>query len=126
MESLLKKVEHFHQLQNNGRAAEMNQLVSDDFFASFSLGHDSSFHTYNANEYRSGNLQAEKIYEGKRPRWEYCILGSGIRSDNEFVVSAHIDFYLDHELIKRAFCTEVYRKEQEKWKLLRQYMEKYD
>lgn len=124
--TLLKHVNHFHQLQNEGRASEMNKLVSDDFFAVFSLGNDSSCDTYDAEQYRSGNLQAEKLYEGKEPHWDYRILGSGMRSDKEIVVSAHIDFYLKDELIKKAFCTEVYRMEEATWKLLRQYMEKYN
>ncbi|HET7578410.1 MAG TPA: hypothetical protein VFK33_03940, partial [Bacillales bacterium] len=62
---------------------------------------------------------------GKNPCWDYRDLGSGMRSDNEIIVSSHIDFSLNKRLMMSAFCTEIYRREEGVWKIVRQYMEKY-
>jgi hypothetical protein len=125
-DAFLEHVTCFHQLQNEGKTSEMNKLVSDDFYGVFSLTNDGSYETYDAEEYRAGNLQAEAFYENQNSYWEYTIVGTGVRSKQEVIVSAHIDFYLNDQLKKKAFCTEVFRMEEGRWKLLRQYMEKYD
>ncbi|HEX7064354.1 MAG TPA: hypothetical protein VF199_04740 [Bacillales bacterium] len=125
LKEALTGVRSFRRLMNEGKIAEHNKRVTDDFFAVFSMGDDSSFETLNAEQYRDGSLEAAGAYEEKNPCWDYRDLGSGIRSDNEIIVSSQIDFYLNKRLIKKAFCTEIYRKEEEVWKLARQYMEKY-
>ncbi|HEU5140541.1 MAG TPA: DUF4440 domain-containing protein [Bacillales bacterium] len=126
LQQALESVKTFRGLMNEGNISEHNRRITDDFFAVFSMGDDSSFETFNAEQYREGNLEAGKAYEGRSPFWEYKNLGSGVRSDNEIIISSQIDFYLNKRLIKMAFCTEIYRKEEGVWKLVRQYMEKYD
>lgn len=48
-----------------------------------------------------------------------------MRGNREFVISSAIDFSLNGKLTLKALVTEVYRLEQDHWKLARQYMEKY-
>jgi hypothetical protein len=121
----LAAVKSFRELMNDGDVVEHNRRITDDFFAVFSMGDDSSFETLNAEQYRTGSLEAAKIYEGKNPRWQYTDFGSGLRSDKEIIVSSQIDFSLNKRLIMKAFCTEIYRNRDEVWCLARQYMEKY-
>lgn len=118
-------VTEFRALMNDGRVDETNALVTDDFFAVFSLGKPGEFETYDACEYRRGNLQASQYYAGKSPYWAYTDLSWGMRDDTEFIISSKIDFTLNGGLIMKALVTEVYRLEGGQWKLARQYMEKY-
>lgn len=113
------------EMMNQGRITELNALVSDDFFAVFSLGKPGEYETYDAKVYRQGNIDANEYYSGKNPRWDYTDFSSGMRDDTEFVISSAIDFSVNSELQMKALVTEVYRLEQEQWKLVRQYMEKY-
>jgi hypothetical protein len=122
---VLKAVTEFRGLMNEGRVDETNALVTDDFFAVFSLGKPGEFETYDAGEYRRGNLEANQYYAGKNPYWEYSDLSWGMRDDTEFIISSKIDFTLNGGLIMKALVTEVYRFEDGQWKLARQYMEKY-
>lgn len=116
----------FRDLMNEQRVAEVNHLVSDDFFAVFVLGDESEVETYHAEQYRRGNEQAFAHYDGKKPHWHYTDLKCGRRSDTEFVITSFIDFTLADEPVMRALVMEVYRYEADgQWRLLRQYMEKF-
>ncbi|HET7579583.1 MAG TPA: DUF4440 domain-containing protein, partial [Bacillales bacterium] len=95
LKEALEGVKSFRRLMHEGTAAEQNELIADDFFAVFSSGRDASYEAYNAEQYREGNREALKQYEGKNPCWDYRDLGSGMRSDNEIIVSSHIDFSLN-------------------------------
>ena len=125
-ENLLENIKQYHQLMNEEKGKEANDLVSDDFFAVFCLGDDQSYETYQAEAYRAGNLEALEYYKGKRPRWDYHYLSTAQRSEYEVIVSSEIDFYLDSVFKMKALCMEIYRNEQGTWKLLRQYMEKFN
>lgn len=121
----MPSVIEIREMMNQGRIAELNALVSDDFFAIFALGKAGEHETYDAETYRQGNIDADEYYSGKNPRWDYVDFSSGLRDDTEFVISSAIDFSLNGELRMKALVTEVYRLEQSQWKLTRQYMEKY-
>jgi hypothetical protein len=118
-------VAEYRDLMNQGHIAATNALLTDDFFAVFSLGKPGEFETYHADQYRRGNLEVEKYYEGKNPHWEYTDLSWGMRDETEFVISSAIDFTLNGELIMKALVMEIYRADGGSWKLARQYMEKY-
>jgi hypothetical protein len=118
-------VVEIREMMNEGRITELNALVSDDFFAVFSLGKPGAYEIYDAKVYRQGNIDANQYYSGKNPRWDYTDFSFGMRDDTEFVISSAIDFSLNGELVKNALVTEVYRFEQNQWKLARQYVEKY-
>lgn len=120
-----KSVKYFRTLMNEGKIAEHNRLVAEDFFAVFSIGSDRSIETYDAEQYTAGNKEAATQYEGKSPHWDYQDFASEMRFDDEIIFSSHIDFSLNGHHIMKAFCTEIYRLEGEDWKLVRQYMEKY-
>ncbi len=121
----LRRVMERREMLNNGQVHENNALVADDFFAVFALGNPGEFETYNAEQYRAGNLQAVELYRGKSPHWGYTDHNWGYRSDTEFVISSSIDFSLNGELFMRAMVMEVYRRRDSEWLLVRQYMEKY-
>lgn len=121
----MMSVVKIRELMNEGRITELNNLISDDFFAVFSLGKPGAFETYDAEAYRRGNIQAHEYYFGKHPRWDYTDFSSGMRNNDEFIISSAIDFSLDGQLKMKALVTEVYQLAQNQWKLLRQYMEKY-
>lgn len=113
------------EMMNQGRITELNALVTDDFFSVFSLGKVGEYETYDAKAYRQGNIDANEYYSGKSPRWGYTDFSSGMRDQTEFVISSAIDFSLNGELKIKALVIEVYRLEQNQWKLARQYMEKH-
>lgn len=54
-------------MMNEGRIIELNALITDDFFAVFSLGKVGEYETYDANAYRQGNIEAHEYYYGKNP-----------------------------------------------------------
>lgn len=118
-------VTDFRDLMNQGRIDETNALVTNDFFAVFSLGKAGEFETYDAIQYRHGNMEANQYYTGKNPHWRYTDLSWGMRDEAEFIISSTIDFTLGGDLIMKALVTEVYRLDGERWMLARQYMEKY-
>lgn len=121
----MPSVIEIREMMNQGRITELNSLVSDDFFSVFSLGKVGEYETYDAKLYRQGNIDANEYYSGKNPRWDYTDFSSGMRGETEFIISSAIDFSLNGELKMKALVTEVYRLEQDQWRLVRQYMEKY-
>lgn len=122
----LQAVQQYRELVNQGRVAEVNALVTDDFFAVFSLGNPGEeYETYTADQYRSGNEEAKAYYQGKYPRWHYTDLASAMRGESEFVITAKIEFTLNGDPVMNALVMEVYRLDGGAWKLARQYMEKH-
>jgi hypothetical protein len=121
----MTSVIEIREMMNQGRITELNSLVSGDFFSVFSLGKIGEYETYDAESYRQGNIDANEYYSGKNPRLDYTDFSSGMRGETEFIISSAIDFSLNGELKMKALVTEVYRLEQDRWKLARQYMEKY-
>ncbi|MFC4618232.1 hypothetical protein ACFO4N_05755 [Camelliibacillus cellulosilyticus] len=121
----IEGIRYYREQMNKENVADINRLVADDFFAVFSLGKNRNIETYDAEHYRSGNLEVFKLYEGKNPVWDYTDFQLGQRFDDEVIVSSQIDFFLDGHLLMKALCTEVYREESGEWKLARQYMEKF-
>lgn len=112
-------------MMTEGRIEELNTRVTDDFFAVFALGQPGHFETYDALQYRQGNIAAHEYYHGQNPRWEYTDFSSGVRGEIEYIVSSAIDFTLNGQLQMKALVTEVYRLVDGQWNLARQYMEKY-
>jgi hypothetical protein len=125
LEKAMEGIKYYRKQMNDCNFTEVNRLVADDFFAVFSLGKERSFEIYHAEDYRNGNLEVAKLYEGKQPIWDYKDLEIGKLSDDEVIVSSKIDFYLEGVLKMHALCTEIYRYEAPDWKHVRQYMEKY-
>jgi len=121
----LKSVSFIRELMNQENAAEANRRITEDFFAVFSSAGQNGFDTFYAGQYREGCIQALQSYEGKNPHWHYEDLEAKMRSDDELLVTSKVIFSLNRTPFMHALCMEIYRREQDEWKLARQYMEKY-
>ncbi|HET6872170.1 MAG TPA: hypothetical protein VFH42_04195, partial [Sporolactobacillaceae bacterium] len=121
IKNALEGIQYFREQMNLCRFSEVNRLVADDFFAVFSLGKERSIEIYRAEEYKLGNLEVAKLYEGRNPYWDYKDIENGMRFEDEVIVSSKIDFYLEGSLLMHALCTEIYRYDDPDWKLARQY-----
>lgn len=125
LEETLSSVRKCRELMNEGKVEEINRRITDDFIAVFSSTEPQGFNTFNAEQYREGNIQALQSYEGKKPHWKFEDLEAKVRSDHEIVVSSKVTFSLNEQPYMHALCMEIYRYENNEWKLARQYMEKY-
>jgi hypothetical protein len=121
-------VNQHREWMNQGLVDEHNQAISDRYFGVFCLGEPGQYETYNAQEIRQGNVDANLYYRQqvkKIPHWGYTDFAVGMRGNTECVVSSVIDFTLDGESVMLALVMEVYALEDGRWVLVRQYMEKH-
>ena len=121
-------IRRHREAMNRGDVETVNDGISNRYLGVFCVGNAGTHEIYNADEIRDGNASADHYYrqELKRvPRWAYTDWEWGFRGDSECVVSSRIDFSLDGDVIMHALVTEVFALEGDRWRLLRQYMEKY-
>lgn len=118
-------IEEYRRVINEGTVEEVNAWISDDFIGYFGYYPDRDYEVYRSEHYKADNIETLAMYEGKQPHWEYVDLTRNMRSDNELIVSAIVNFSLQGTKVASVLAMEVYRKEQGAWKLYRQHMEKY-
>ncbi|WP_251041117.1 DUF4440 domain-containing protein [Bacillus sp. ISL-45] len=103
----------------------MNKWISSEFIGYFGYYNDRDYEVYNGDSYKRSNIETFESYKGQNPQWQYTDLTRNFRSENEIIYSTIIDFYLSGEKVARALAIEIFKKEQEGWKLYRQHMERY-
>ncbi|GIO32363.1 MULTISPECIES: DUF4440 domain-containing protein [Paenibacillus] len=118
-------VEAYRRVINEGTAEEVNAWISDDFIGYFGYYPDRDYEVYRSEHYKTDNLETLAMYEGKEPHWEYSDLARNMRTENELILSAIVNFSLHGKQVASVLAMEVFRKEQGEWKLYRQHMEKY-
>ncbi|MEC0240956.1 DUF4440 domain-containing protein [Paenibacillus dokdonensis] len=118
-------IEEYRRVINAGTVEEVNAWISDDFIGYFGYYQDRDYEVYRSEHYKTDNIETLAMYEGKQPHWEYVDLTRNMRSDNELIVSAIVNFSLQGTKAASVLAMEVFRKEQGAWKLYRQHMEKY-
>ncbi|MCJ8011939.1 DUF4440 domain-containing protein [Paenibacillus sp. KQZ6P-2] len=118
-------VEEYRRTINEGTVEEVNAWISDDFIGYFGYYPDRDYEIYRSEHYKTDNIETLALYEGKEPNWNYIDLARNMRSDNELIVSAIVDFSLKGVKVASVLAMEVFRKELGAWKLYRQHMEKY-
>ncbi|MED0973164.1 DUF4440 domain-containing protein [Bacillus paramycoides] len=108
------------------RAVEkINSWVSDDFIGYFGYYSDRDYEVYRGDTYKEDNIETLKSYEGQKPYWKYKDLTHSLRMENELILSAIVDFYLQDKKVASVLAMEVFKKEMDGWKLYRQHMERY-
>ncbi|GIP28294.1 hypothetical protein J23TS9_34240 [Paenibacillus sp. J23TS9] len=118
-------IEEYRRVINEGTVEEVNAWISDDFIGYFGYYPDRDYEVYRSEHYKTDNIDTLAMYEGKQPHWEYVDLTRNMRSDNELIISAIVNFSLQGTKVASVLAMEVFRKEQGAWKLYRQHMEKY-
>ncbi|MBE9915825.1 DUF4440 domain-containing protein [Paenibacillus donghaensis] len=125
LEEAIAAVEEYRRVINKGNVEEVNTWISDEFIGYFGYYPDRDYEIYRSEHYKTDNIETFAAYEGKQPHWEYKDLARNMRTDNELIISAIVDFSLHGKKVASVLAMEVYRKEKGAWKLYRQHMEKY-
>ncbi|MCM3575356.1 DUF4440 domain-containing protein [Mesobacillus subterraneus] len=121
----LKAVEEYRNVLNSNDVNEVNKWISKDFIGYFGYYNDRDYEVYTGASYKLSNVETFESYQGKNPQWQYTDLTSNLRSENEIILSSIIDFYFSGKKVASALAIEIFKKEQEGWKLYRQHMERY-
>lgn len=121
----LKAVEEYRNVLNTNDVNAVNKWISKDFIGYFGYYNDRDFEVYNCESYKLSNVETLESYKGRNPQWNYTELTRNLRSENEIILSSIIDFYLSGKKVASALAMEIFKKEQEGWKLYRQHMERY-
>ncbi|MDZ5473076.1 DUF4440 domain-containing protein [Bacillus sp. 31A1R] len=125
LKEALKAVENYRKMVNGGDVNEVNAWISNDFIGYFGYYNDRDYEVYTGESYKQSNVETFSSYEGKSPYWDYHDLTHNMRSESEIIISSIVDFYLSNKKVATALAMEVFRKENEEWKLYRQHMERY-
>ncbi|WP_349408286.1 DUF4440 domain-containing protein [Pseudalkalibacillus sp. SCS-8] len=121
----LKAVEKYRFVLNKGKVEEINQWISDDFIGYFGYYNNRDYEVYNCESYRKSNVETLRSYKDKQPHWAYNDLNHNLRSETEIILSSIIDFYLSGKKVASALAIEIFKNENDGWKLYRQHMERY-
>lgn len=121
----IRAVEEYRKDLNAGNIEKINSWVSDDFIGYFGYYSDKDYEVYRGDTYKEDNIEILKSYEGQKPYWEYKDLTHSLRTENELILSAIVDFYLQDKKVASVLAMEVFKKEMDGWKLYRQHMERY-
>ncbi|MBM6618073.1 DUF4440 domain-containing protein [Bacillus suaedaesalsae] len=121
----IKVIEEYRSVLNKSDVNEVNTWISDDFIGYFGYYNDRDYEIYNGDSYKKSNVETFNSYKGKNPQWEYNDLTHNFRSEKEIILSSIITFYLSGEKVASALAMEIFKKEQDGWKLYRQHMERY-
>ncbi|MEO4054750.1 DUF4440 domain-containing protein [Solibacillus sp. CAU 1738] len=121
----LLAVKNYRDDLNKCDVEKINAWVSDDFLGYFGYYSDVDYIVYTGKEYRKDNIDTINGYQNQEAYWEYYDFTSNLRTPNELINSSKVDFYLKGQKVASVLAMEVFRKEQDGWKLYRQHMEKY-
>lgn len=122
----LLAVKSYRKDLNGGEIEKINSWISDSFIGYFGYYNDKDYEIYRGEDYRMDNVETLKNYEGKQPYWKYIDLTYNLRGDDELILSSIIEFYLKKQKVATALAMEVFKKEENEWKLYRQHMESYE
>ncbi|WP_439876047.1 DUF4440 domain-containing protein [Bacillus mycoides] len=121
----LHAVEEYRKDLNAGNIEKINSWVSNDFIGYFGYYSDRDYEVYRGDTYKEDNIETLKSYEGQSPYWKYKDLTHNLRMENELILSAIVEFYLQDKKVASVLAMEVFKKEIDGWKLYRQHMERY-
>lgn len=121
----LHAVEEYRKDLNAGNIEKINSWISDDFIGYFGQYSDRDYEVYRGDTYKEDNIETLKSYKGQKPYWEYKDLTCSLRMENELILSAMVEFYLQDKKVASVLAMEVFKKEMDGWKLYRQHMERY-
>ncbi|WP_232423533.1 MULTISPECIES: DUF4440 domain-containing protein [Bacillus] len=124
-EEALLAVQEYRNDLNTCDVIKINAWVSDEFLGYFGYYSDVDFIVYTGEEYREDNIETFSNYVNQEAYWEYYDFTSSLRSQNELINSSKVDFYLKGKKVASVLAMEVFKKEQDGWKLYRQHMERY-
>ncbi|RTR35162.1 DUF4440 domain-containing protein [Robertmurraya yapensis] len=125
LEEALLAVEKYRDVLNSGNAHEVNKWISDDFIGYFGYYADRDYEIYRGEAYKFGNVETIGAYKDKNAKWVYQDLTRNMRTENELILSAIVDFYFSDQKVASALAMEVFKCEEGSWKLFRQHMERY-
>lgn len=121
----LVAVKQYREILNSGDVLKVNKWISDDFIGYFGYYNDRDYEVYDAETYKKGNVGTLKSFQGKNPIWDYEDVTFNLRAENEIILSSIVTFYLSGKKAATALAMEIFKKEENGWKLYRQHMERY-